>query len=409
VGSELLGQTTTSNDGYFTFWVPNNDDGSQEGGRDIFVRVLADSSMVRVEDTGGNTHFYDTPTHGNWPGGTLDIGTEGNIPLANSGPWNIHDVIVRGYDYAQNRGESPPKVTCRWAPGNTDGTHYHDSLSRIDILGTTADPDEFDDDVLLHEYGHFCGAKMSYGKSPGGTHSWTDHISKELAWSEGWAHFFSSAVRNYEYQVDHTQSSFGQLNLELPTGNVTGADCEGAVAASLWDIYDSNSDLQDRLSDGVANVWRVFTHSTYFSSTRSCVMDDFVDGWVALNCGHLMELSDILSEHDTKDRDVTYPSASGVKWNRGSSYNITWSGFSGSNVKIELYKGGSLNTTISSSTANDGTEPWTVPSGQTLGTDYKIKITSTSDTSKYDYSDNNFEIYQPAVPAVSLPYEKEGT
>jgi hypothetical protein len=94
----------------------------------------------------------------------------------------------------------------------------------------------------------------------------------------------------------------------------------------------------------------------------------------------------------TKQAQVTYPTASGIKWTRGSSYTITWTGFPGSNVKIELYKGSSLNTTLSTSTGNNGSFSWTVPTGQALGTDYRIKVTSTSDTSKYDYSDNYFEI-----------------
>ena len=89
---------------------------------------------------------------------------------------------------------------------------------------------------------------------------------------------------------------------------------------------------------------------------------------------------------------VTSPSVSGITWTRGKLYVISWSGFTSSSVKIELYKGWSLNRTISSSTGNDGTFYWLVPSTQTIGSDFRVKITSTSNSSQYDYSDNYFAI-----------------
>lgn len=94
---------------------------------------------------------------------------------------------------------------------------------------------------------------------------------------------------------------------------------------------------------------------------------------------------------------VLYPSASGTTLCAGASYNITWSGFSGSYVKIELYKGNTLYAPIISSTSNDGSFPWAVSNNYSAASDYRIKITSTANTSIYDYSDNNFTIAQPQV------------
>jgi len=85
----------------------------------------------------------------------------------------------------------------------------------------------------------------------------------------------------------------------------------------------------------------------------------------------------------------------GETFYKGSTYNITWSksgSACGSNVKIELYKGGSYNSTITSSTSNNGSYSWTVPTSLTSGSDYKIKITDTSNSNYYDYSDNDFSI-----------------
>jgi hypothetical protein len=85
----------------------------------------------------------------------------------------------------------------------------------------------------------------------------------------------------------------------------------------------------------------------------------------------------------------------GENWARGTAHTINWKkdGNVGSYVKIQLYKGGILNKVIISSTANDGSYNWIVPTTQTIGTDYKIKIMSTSNSAYYDWSNNNFRIY----------------
>ncbi|MHB9039908.1 MAG: T9SS type A sorting domain-containing protein [Melioribacteraceae bacterium] len=103
------------------------------------------------------------------------------------------------------------------------------------------------------------------------------------------------------------------------------------------------------------------------------------------------------------DPQVSSPTVSGITWNVGSSHTISWTGFTGSYVKIELYKGTTLNAIISSSTPNDGSFSWTVPANQSSGADYKIRITSTSDATEADNSDNNFTITSPSSTLTVTP------
>jgi bacillopeptidase F (M6 metalloprotease family) len=88
---------------------------------------------------------------------------------------------------------------------------------------------------------------------------------------------------------------------------------------------------------------------------------------------------------------VTYPSATGIVWEPGTIYEITWQDFTDPYVKIELLKGGSLVRTVTTSTPNDGTMLWRAPA-ITPGNDYKIQITSTATPTMTDLSDNNFSI-----------------
>ncbi|MHA2231106.1 MAG: matrixin family metalloprotease [Candidatus Hodarchaeales archaeon] len=100
---------------------------------------------------------------------------------------------------------------------------------------------------------------------------------------------------------------------------------------------------------------------------------------------------------------VTSPTSSS-NWATGTSHTIMWnsSGNPGSYVKIQLYKGSSLRETIISSTYDDGTYSWTPSTSLPDGSDYRIKISATTDSSCYDYS-SYFTIYTPCSITLSSP------
>jgi hypothetical protein len=100
---------------------------------------------------------------------------------------------------------------------------------------------------------------------------------------------------------------------------------------------------------------------------------------------------------------VTYPSATGIVWNPGTIYEITWQDFTDPYVRIELLKGGVVVRTIATSRTNSGSMNWNVASTLSSGNDYKIRITSTANPAMTDESDNNFTIVPTANPMVSNP------
>ena len=110
---------------------------------------------------------------------------------------------------------------------------------------------------------------------------------------------------------------------------------------------------------------------------------------------------------DTSDNSFTIPAPNitvstpngGENWRRGTTQTIRWnsSGSPGTYVKIELLKAGILNRVIIASTPNDGIHPWLIPTTQAPGTDYKVRITSTTNSTYNDTSDNNFTIPVPTI------------
>jgi hypothetical protein len=89
---------------------------------------------------------------------------------------------------------------------------------------------------------------------------------------------------------------------------------------------------------------------------------------------------------------VTSPNG-GESWAHGTTHLVTWTwtGSPGANVKIELLKAGASVGTAVASTPNDGSFSWTISSTRPAGTDYKIRVSSTT-TSATDTSNNNFNI-----------------
>ena len=93
----------------------------------------------------------------------------------------------------------------------------------------------------------------------------------------------------------------------------------------------------------------------------------------------------------------------GEKWERGRTFPITWFDRLSENVKIELLKSAAVVSTISASAPSTGVFQWQIPADQTIGADYKVRITSISDTSATDASDNNFSITEKSILVLTSP------
>ena len=94
---------------------------------------------------------------------------------------------------------------------------------------------------------------------------------------------------------------------------------------------------------------------------------------------------------------VTSPNGS-EGWKAGSAQIIRWTyaGNPGSYVRIELLKNGVLSSAVSSQTSTvNGSYSWKIQRKQAAGSDYKIRITSTSNPAVTDSSDGNFTISPP--------------
>ena len=129
----------------------------------------------------------------------------------------------------------------------------------------------------------------------------------------------------------------------------------------------------------------IIVHDNWPSTPR-----DYSVNWNSI--GHFTDMVVyIRPPGSSAPRSVSSP-ANGATWQQGSRRTISWAGFSGRKVRIELYRGSTLVTTITSGTRNDGSYNWRIPASVPDDSNYRIKITSRSDSSEQAFSPGSFSI-----------------
>jgi hypothetical protein len=229
------------------------------------------------------------------------------IPAASSGPFNIFDVSVlnQQFLFTLSGNLTPPLLGIYWSAGSDDGTYYDRATDTIHVRGTTDDPDEFDDDIILHEMGHYVLDNSSRSDSPGGSHSLDGHYDIRLTWSEGWASFWSSVVRqwantnvapagrypDFVWLIDSFATDVGAFRIDLPSYPATsyGADNEVSISSVLWDIAALPAD-GGVLGLGMAGIWNVIT--TRMPPRAQLSFEDFFDEWNAAGYAPLATILD---------------------------------------------------------------------------------------------------------------------
>jgi len=285
-----------------------------------FVRVMADAlvgdaangTSLYVADYAGDTYYMDTtatpiqagtthsvPTlhvHEDSPWKLADIGGSASFT---GGAFNILDVVTGGAEFVRNRWKRTlPTLGVVWqfAQPDTAGTFFVPTSNLIHVKGQLqGDSDEYDDDIILHEFGHFTMHSLSKDSSPGGQHFINGNTQDmRLAFSEGWANFFSTMVRDADpghfsnrsgIQGSIIDSLFTEgvgralrfafevvtpdafvpdlatpdnqptpVNRNLFKHRVVFSSSEVSVASALWDIYAGKGGVPGVGRDGILGV-----------------------------------------------------------------------------------------------------------------------------------------------------------
>lgn len=235
------------------------------------AKLSHDGHTVVVSPTGDDTVIHTLRVNRPREGNTIELVARETARDGVSGALHLADTAYRGVSAAKEwTGRTLPTLIIYWGRGVTTEWSYYrgerpvgSGKYLLELLGgppgqqATADTDEHDEGIVLHEVGHFVMDLLSTNSSDGGSHPTGVLVDPGLAWEEGRATWFSSAVRHDpRYQDTIGLEPGGSLrvdhDLEHPEPGPMGLGSEATVASVLWDLTDGAEGYTDTDNDGVA-------------------------------------------------------------------------------------------------------------------------------------------------------------
>ena len=303
-GSNIVLQSMPSSEaGDFSFTVP-----SQTG---VFLRVRAELKQGGVQswdvDVRNNVLLNpndpNPPPRGTRPNYVLDgsvfdsgivdstrnltattgwdINSASYSGVRAAAPFAILDAIYSGIRLVADHDSqaSFPPLDIFWSPDNStaQGSGSFDQNIDDGFIGTSFyldgelfllglegdDAEEFDDHVVVHEWGHYFEDNFSRSDSIGGPHSVNDRLDPRLAFGEGFATALSGMVLDDPDYCD-TLWSGGELrgfriDLESSFSVIRSWFDEFSVIRLLYDLWDTNDEGNDPGSVGFGAIYGVMT------------------------------------------------------------------------------------------------------------------------------------------------------
>jgi hypothetical protein len=182
------------------------------------------------------------------------------------------------------------------------------------------------------------------------------------------------------------------------SGKVTDASTNAGIAANI--ILNPGNLSQIAGSDGryefkVADITKTYSITTTFPNYKDVTKTD-----IAVNYGQKTTIDIPLTLLNPR-LTFTEP-LQGISWHIETQQTISWTSSDlVGNIKLELIKGGAITQNIAASIENNGSYQWTLPNSLSAGADYKIRISSVTNTSLTFESDNFSIATLPAPTAVT--------
>lgn len=302
---DSYGEMLTDEQGRYSFSFCD-DDGLFDDELELYVRLHAQIraqgiEIVEVQEDGlippEDVYEFDSVPFDS-EGGTYDKNFQ--LTLEQSGIMNMADAVYDAWTFWNNNGGAvgddavfDALAEINWEAGDDlDGSYYNGYVwDHINIADGPADPDQWDDSVIIHEWNHQADDNYGCDDTPGGEHSSSQNLGdQELAWSEGYANYYQSAVRNAFGRTDgnwyldgDAMGAMGGFDLETRdtfSATLNTPFNEASIAAMLWDLEDMANDNQDRTGFGPAMVQQVFTDPNF--SENGDIFDDTCTAFVYL-------------------------------------------------------------------------------------------------------------------------------
>ncbi|MGZ6124192.1 MAG: PKD domain-containing protein, partial [Myxococcales bacterium] len=310
--ASVLATAVTGNDGKYSLVWPNT--GPTSVKVVLFARTA--SPKITVQDNTSSGAVYAVAS------GTIDATTTSTVDLnapsgwngsgytsRTSGPLAVLDAATEAVlafrvvrpavafadlqiNWSANNAPVGPQGTetqeQAYAAGHIGTSHWNGSA--LYILGKAdVDTDEFDDHVIVHEWGHYFESTLSRSDNPGGPHGAGDIKDARLAFGEGWGNALSAMV--WSPRTAYTDSSGPQqgqgFGFDLEDNSASdpfpGWYSEGSVQSILYDLFDSGSaEAFDTVALGLGPIYDAMTGGEK-NTTAMTTLFSFISALKAAN------------------------------------------------------------------------------------------------------------------------------
>ncbi len=274
------------------------------------VKVVDNTSSDALYTMQGSVFNTGTANVGRSLNAASGWGTTSYTGTRVAGPFAILNPI---YDALQKVAAADttanlPAMTFNWSPNNTTasgnlttgaiGTSFY-SNGKVYILGDDDnDTDEYDDHVVVHEWGHYFEDKMSRSDSIGGAHSGGDKLDPRVAFGEGFGNALSGMILDDPFYRDSRGSQQSQgfaINVESNSTINEGWFNESSVQSILYDIYDSAADGSDNISAGFGPIYNVLVSDAYKNTPYFTTIFHFASEYKTANTGDVAGVDALLT------------------------------------------------------------------------------------------------------------------
>ena len=265
-GTTVRATGTTALDGTYSLTFTSTGSGA------LTVQVLARTTTppIQVEDNTANDAVWAYAQPVPAGGGTLNVhaasGWNGTRYTSRAAaPFAVLDSMTTASlaILASRPSIVFPMLKVNWSPNNTTatngtvaqgflgGSYFEGDDNEIYVVGKDqVDTDEYDNHVIVHEWGHFFEANVSRSDSLGGDHTTGDELDPRDAFSEGWGNAASAMLLNDPLYVDTywTGSSIRAFGWDLETAPTPtddpspGSFSESSTMRFLYDAWDTTNE-----------------------------------------------------------------------------------------------------------------------------------------------------------------------
>jgi len=296
----LVDSTFTNDEGMYTLSnIPSNSN--------VKIRVYAKMEKQNrwdikvIDNTDGDALYGIEGSFANSGVSNSNRNLTASASDKSSPPFAILDSIYLAMNkiYAVDSNVNFPALKLNWSTNNITSGTYYDGLDNIVLQGDQqGDSDEYDDHIVIHEWGHYFERNFSRADNIGGSHGSGEHLDIRVAFGEGFGNALSAIVTDDPLYFDTIGTNNGwNMNIEHATHETPGWFSEASIQRILYDLYDNNSDGTDRLSLGFKPMYETLVNGQRNTPAFTSIFS-FITELKKANPSATAKIDDIVANED---------------------------------------------------------------------------------------------------------------